>query len=158
MKAAAQRVVLSLGANLGDRHETLRSVCRALEQRYGCVACSNFYETEPVNCPAGSPPFLNACVAFDTSDSPQEVLHHCQQIEQNCGRTRSGIYGEPRLCDIDIIDYAQRCYESAELTLPHPRAHERDFVLRPLSDIEPQLILPRQSLSVAQLLQQIQQN
>lgn len=147
-----QRLIFSLGANVGDRLATLESVCDYLADIFGELYLSQVYETEPVGCPAGSPPYLNACVEVCSNLPAQEVLALCQRIERELGRTRNGVYGEPRTCDIDIVLYGEQQLCTPSLTLPHPRAHEREFVLRPLCDIDPHLILPGQSLSVSALL------
>lgn len=147
-----QRVIFSLGANVGDRLATLESVCDYMSDVFGELYLSQVYETEPVGCPAGSPPYLNACVEACTHLQPEEVLALCQRIERELGRTRNGVYGEPRTCDIDIVVYGELQQDTPELTIPHPRAHEREFVLRPLCDIDPHLILPGQTQSVSALL------
>ena len=150
-----QRVVLSLGSNSGDRLALLERACDELSAHFGDLRLSRVYETEPVGCPAGSPPFLNACVELYTALPPQELLALCQGIEHKLGRTRSGTYGEPRSCDIDIICYGESEVHTAELCLPHPRAHLRRFVLAPLCDIDPTLTLPGRSRSVAELLAEL---
>ena len=145
-------VFLSLGSNTGDRLATLESACDGLAEAFGGLRLSQLYETEPVGCPPGSPLFLNACVAVSTKHTPQQVLEICQNIEQALGRKRTGEYGAPRTCDIDVICYDDTVLSTPELTLPHPRAHVREFVLRPLCDIDPQLRLPGQALTVSELL------
>lgn len=147
-----RRVGFSLGANVGDRLATLERVCDYLADLFGSLRLSQVYETEPIGCPEGSPPYLNACVEVETDMDALEILHNCQQIESELGRTRSGVYGEPRTCDIDLLYCGSERCNSAELTLPHPRAHLRAFVLQPLCDIDPALVLPNQSLSVRELL------
>ncbi len=153
-----QRVILALGANLGKPLEQLECACDLLAEQYGELRLSQLYETSPVNCPEGSPNYLNACVEIRTLQSPIEVLKNCQAIETKLGRQRSGIYGEARSCDIDIIAYGDVRMNTAELTLPHPRAHERAFVLQPLCDIDPFYTLTGQILTVSQLLEQLPTN
>ena len=148
-----KRVGLSLGSNLGDRLATLERACDALAEAFmQPLRLSQLYETAPVNCPEGSPPYLNACVEIATDLPPEDLLKVTQGIENQLGRVRSGVYGEPRSCDIDIIYCDTDTVELPGLTIPHPRAHERAFVLRPLCDIDPALVLPGQSLTVAELL------
>lgn len=147
-----QRVIFSLGSNMGDRLAILENACDYLADVFGGLHLSQLYETEPVGCPAGSPSYLNACVEVSTDMPPQDVLELCMRIEKELGRERNGIYGAPRTCDIDIIMYGELQLQSPTLTLPHPRAHEREFVLRPLCDIDPQLILPGHSLTVSAML------
>ncbi len=130
----------------------LESACDALAEAFGHLRLSQVYETEPIGCPEGSPAFLNACVEIATELPPEALLRVTQGIEKALGRERSGVYGEPRSCDIDIIYYDTDTVNTPELTIPHPRAHERAFVLYPLCDIDPQLRLPGQSVTVAELL------
>ena len=150
-----QRVGLALGSNTGDRLALLESACDRLSELFGDLRLSQLYETEPMDCPPDSPSFLNACVEVHTALPPQEVLAHCQRIERELGRQRSGIYGEARTCDIDLLYYGELILDTPELVLPHPRAHLRRFVLQPLCDIDPTLTLPGQRVPVAQLLSQL---
>lgn len=149
------RVGFSLGSNLGDRLATLERVCDYLSDLFGALRLSQVYETDPVDCPTGSPAYLNACVEVSTTMTAQAILRCCQEIEKDLGRTRSGEYGEPRTCDIDILYYGETISSEPELTLPHPRAHLREFVLRPLCDIDPLFVLPGQQVTVQQLLQSL---
>lgn len=150
-----RRVGFSLGSNLGDRLVTLESVCDYLSDVFGALRLSQVYETEPVGCPEGSPAYLNACVEVETDMPAPEILRICQQIEQELGRTRSGIYGEARTCDIDILYCGDEIYASPELTIPHPRLLQRAFVLRPLCDIDPTLVLPGSSHTIQQHLDEL---
>ncbi len=154
-KDTEQRVILALGANLGHPLEQLERACDLLAEEYGDLRLSQLYETSPVNCPEGSPNYLNACVEIRSTQSPQEILRHCQEIEHKLGRQRTGIYGEARSCDIDIINYGELQLNSEELTLPHPRAHERAFVLQPLCDIDRNLRLAGQEQTAHELLQSL---
>ena len=150
-----RRVGLSLGSNKGDRLALIESACDRLCEVLGDLRVSLLYETEPVDCPPGSPAYLNACVEALTPLPPQEILRSCQSIERELGRTRSGVYGEARTCDIDLLYCGDCVLNTPELTLPHPRAHLRRFVLQPLSDIDRFLVLPGQTRSVAELLAQL---
>ena len=147
-----RRCVFSLGSNLGDRLAMLESACDYLADVFGGLRLSQVYETEPVGCPEGSPSYLNACVEVETDMPAEEILELCLRIEQELGRTRSGEYGEARTCDIDLICCGSETCQSATLTLPHHRAHKREFVLRPLCDLDPLLLLPGQTQTAAQLL------
>ena len=153
--ASMRRCVFSLGSNMGDRLAMLESACDYLADSFGSLHLSQVYETEPVGCPAGSPAYLNACVAVETDMPAEEILQLALRIEAELGRTRSGVYGEPRPCDIDLICCGNETQHSPGLTLPHPRAHEREFVLRPLCDLDPQLILPGQPQTASQLLEHL---
>jgi 2-amino-4-hydroxy-6-hydroxymethyldihydropteridine diphosphokinase len=127
---------LALGSNLGDRWETLSSAVRRLRAEPGLqiVAVSEFYETTPVNCPPGSGDFLNAVVAVETDRSPEDLLHLLLRIERQFGRVRSEP-NSPRTLDLDLILYGDRVINTPDLVVPHPRMHERDFVLVPLAEV-----------------------
>lgn len=133
----------------------LESACDLLSEQFGPLRLSQVYETEPVDCPPGSPAFLNACVEVLSALPPEDILRLCQSIEQELGRVRTGTYGAARTCDIDLIYCGELTCRSPELTLPHPRAHLRRFVLQPLCDIDPLLMLPGWSETAEQLLAQL---
>lgn len=147
-----RRSAFALGSNSGDRLGFLERACDCLTALFGDLRLSRVYETEPVGCPPGSSPFLNACVEVLTDMPPLELLRHGLEIENRLGRVRSGVYGEPRTCDIDLLYSGELMLSSPELTLPHPRIRERRFVLQPLCDIDPELILPGQRVTVRELL------
>ena len=124
-------VVIALGSNLGDRELNLRRAIDALPIRV--VRISPFLETEPVDAPP--PMFLNAVVTGHTSLGPHALLHALLALEKRLGRTRRGIRNEPRVVDLDLIAYGATRMRTPELTLPHPRAHEREFVLQPFGAV-----------------------
>ena len=133
-----QPSALSLGSNLGDRHAALtfaRGKVAVLPQTRE-VAFSSVYETEPVDPPAGMecPPYLNAVMLVETSLTPLELLRATQAIENEFGRVRS-VPNAPRTLDIDILFYGDVIMNTPELTLPHPRAHLRRFVMEPLAEV-----------------------
>ena len=152
---APRRVAFSLGSNCGDRLKILEQACDSLCALFGDLRLSQVYETEPVDCPPGSPPFLNACVEVFTAMPPEEIMAHCLHIESELGRKRGKVRGEARTCDIDFLYYGEMRINSPALILPHPRAHLRRFVLQPLCDIDPSLVLPGQTETVAQLLDRL---
>lgn len=121
-------VVIALGSNLGDREYNLRRAIAALPIRV--VRVSRFHETEPVDAPP--PMYLNAVVTGHTTLPPLALLDALLALERRLGRTRRGMRNEPRVIDLDLIAYGAVRMRTARLTLPHPRAHERDFVMRPL--------------------------
>jgi 2-amino-4-hydroxy-6-hydroxymethyldihydropteridine diphosphokinase len=123
--------VIALGSNLGDRAYHLRRAIRELPIRV--VRVSEFIETEPVDAPP--PLFLNAVVIGYTSLGPHMLLAALLQLEQRLGRRRTGIRNEPRIIDLDLIAYGATRMRTPTLTLPHPRAHERDFVMGPLRSL-----------------------
>jgi 2-amino-4-hydroxy-6-hydroxymethyldihydropteridine diphosphokinase len=143
---------LALGSNLGDRYATLSAAVRRLRAEPGLrvVATSEFYETAPVNCPPGSGAFLNAVVAVETGRDPHDLLQLLLHIERQFGRVRSEP-NSPRTLDLDLILYGDRVIDSPELTLPHPRMHERAFVLVPLAEIAAGVVHPTLKTPVREL-------
>jgi 2-amino-4-hydroxy-6-hydroxymethyldihydropteridine diphosphokinase len=127
-------VVVALGSNLGDRALNLRRAVHELRGVMSVVRVSRMIETKPVDAPAGSPDFLNMAVSGWTHLPPLEFLRALLAIEQRLGRVRRG-RNAPRTIDLDLILYDARRMRTRELTLPHPHAHEREFVLMPLRDI-----------------------
>lgn len=129
-----QSVLIALGSNLGDRDRHLRRAIHELRACVRVVRVSDVRETEPVDAPAGSPPFLNAVVAGFTSLTPLALLDCLNGIEQRLGRRR-GIRNAPRTIDLDLILYSGRVMRSKRLTVPHPRYLGRDFVREPLREL-----------------------
>ncbi len=146
---APSPVFLALGSNLGDREATLAAALEALPG-VRAVRKSSLYETEPVGGPP-QPEYLNQVVAGETALPPEELLPACLAVEARFGRERR-VRGGPRTLDIDILFYGDVVRESPRLTLPHPRLHQRRFVLVPLAEIAPGLVHPRLGLSVRELL------
>lgn len=140
-------VVLSLGSNLGDRLENLQEAIDALFDAPGLtfVALSPVYETEPFAPPGQSIPeqgdYLNVVVVADTRLTPETLLERVLNIENAMQRIREMRWG-PRTLDIDIVMFGDVVADDPQLTLPHPRAHERPFVLAPWADLEPDTLLP----------------
>ena len=133
----SHRVYLALGANLGDRHQILDQAIGLIEQHIGHVCSrSSYIETEPWGFNSDNK-FLNACIAVDTLRSPQELLEATQSIERQLGRTSKSMSGQyhDRPIDIDILLYDRLSIQIPGLTVPHPLMFERDFVMRPLSEI-----------------------
>ena len=134
-------VYFGLGSNVGDRAGNLKSAIKALDSDRVCVtAVSPVYETEHIG-PTPEPDYLNAVVRAETSLTPEELLERTQAIQQALGRNLTRRWG-PRTIDIDMLLYGGVSVESERLTLPHPRMRGRAFVLRPLADLEPGLVLP----------------
>jgi len=151
----ADLAFVGLGSNLGDSRDIL---FRALERlalfSVSPLLHSSLWQTSPVDCPPGSPPFINAVVGLmpKLNETPESLLSKLQDLEREFGRSRKEILNEPRRLDLDLIAFRRDTRLGRELTLPHPRAHQRRFVLQPLSEIAPDLILPGQSKTVLQLL------
>ena len=130
-RQSATTVVIALGSNLGDRALNLRRAVHALRDVMSIVRVSPIIETKPVDAPPGSPDFLNMAVSGWTHLPPLEVLRALLAIEQRLGRVRRG-RNAPRTIDLDLILHDATRMRTRELTLPHPRACEREFVLMPL--------------------------
>ncbi|CAM5273079.1 2-amino-4-hydroxy-6-hydroxymethyldihydropteridine diphosphokinase [Streptomyces fumanus] len=139
-----RRAVLSLGANLGNRLETLQGAIDALEDTPGVrvKGVSPVYETEPWGVEPGTQPsYYNAVVVLKTTLPPSSLLERAHAVEEAFHRVRDERWG-PRTLDVDIVAYADVVSDDPRLTLPHPRAHERAFVLAPWHDLDPGAQLP----------------
>ena len=137
------RAVLSLGSNLGNSAEILSSAAEALNEVSEVIELSSFYQTRPVGGPP-QPDFINAIIIIETNLAPEELLLVAQAIEGAHGRERNEntVKWGPRFLDIDLIKCDEMLINSPDLTIPHPRAHEREFVLRPWNEIDPAATLP----------------
>lgn len=150
-------VALALGSNLGDRWELLRKAVAALQQEVGSIlAISSFIETAPVGF-VSSHAFLNGAIVMKTSLSPLNLLEKTQAIERSLGRLRKHLPGEDytdRPIDIDILLYGNEtiAVEKPHLQIPHPKMHERAFVLHPLASIDPQAEHPQLHTSILELM------
>lgn len=139
---------LGLGSNLGDRQEHLLQALRGLaaDPAIKIVRGSSVYESRPVGVTA-QPDFLNMVVEIGTSHPPLSLLAACLGLEARLGRERRERWG-PRVIDIDVLAYDQLRWNDDRLVLPHPRMHERSFVLTPLMEIAPELLVNDQSVRV----------
>lgn len=146
---------VALGSNLGDSARVIREAIARL-QKFSCAPLlqSSLWQTSPVDSPPGSPPFVNAVVGLAPHDgeTPESLLAKLQTLEKEFGRQTKQILNEPRPLDLDLIAFGNELRTTSTLTLPHPRAHLRRFVLQPLAEIAPDLILPGQTETVVTLL------
>jgi len=142
---------LGFGSNIGDRRGNIEKAKMLLSQNAGIeiVLLSKFYETSPVGL-KDQPDFINAAVKIYTNLNPYELLIVCQAIERELLRIKTIRWG-PRTIDIDILLYNDIILNKADLVLPHPFMHEREFVLRPMMDIAPSLVHPTCNLTIKQL-------
>lgn len=149
------RTAVALGSNLGNRLENLRAARKAifnLANVKAPILSSAVYETEPVGCEPGAGKFLNAVVEFEYGGDPARLLEQVIQIEEALGRRRHHPQNISRTIDIDLLYCGERRINDERLQLPHPRLHLRQFVLRPLADIRPDLVLSGQTNTVSDLL------
>ena len=150
-----KRAFIALGSNLEIPAENVR---RAMSRLAAFSAepplTSSLWQTTPVDCPPGSPPFVNAVVSLEplAGETAVSLMAKLQGLEREFGRAPKKVMNEPRPLDLDLIAFGDERRCGPELTLPHPRAHERRFVLAPLAELAPNLVLPGQSKSVSQLL------
>ncbi len=149
----ASLVVIALGSNLGDRLAHLRQAREALRAVAvpESLVSSSIYQTEPVHCPDDSPDFYNAVFSFSFDGTAAELHTHTRAIEKALGRERS-VINAPRTIDIDLLLFGGEMIHTPDLQIPHPRLHLRRFVLQPLTEILPDLVLPGLNLSVSQQL------
>jgi 2-amino-4-hydroxy-6-hydroxymethyldihydropteridine diphosphokinase len=151
------RIGVALGSNLGDRLANLRAARKAIADLTGAkgsVLESPVYETEPVGCEPGAGKFLNAVLEIEYNGDPTDLLQKLIRIEESLGRDRNHARNVSRKIDIDLLYAGELNVENEQLQLPHPRLHLRKFVLQPLADFRPELILPNQTKTVRELLAQ----
>jgi 2-amino-4-hydroxy-6-hydroxymethyldihydropteridine diphosphokinase len=149
------RTAVALGSNLGDRLANLRNARKDIAALSGVrppMRASAIYETEPVGCETGAAKFLNAAIEFEYIGDAQDLLRELAAIEKLLGRPATHARNVSRTLDLDLLYFGDLEIETAKLQLPHPRITEREFVLRPLADIRPDLVLPKQTESVRALL------
>ena len=144
---------VALGANLGDRAGNIRAAVDGLTRTPGVrvTKVSGLFENPAVGGPAGSPPFLNAAAAVETSLPARALMERLLAIEAELGRERREQWG-PRSIDLDLLLYGDEVVDSARLVVPHPRMAEREFVLAPLAEIAPDAVHPASGLTAAEML------
>jgi len=152
------RTAVALGSNLGDRLGNLRAARQAILSLSNVnppILSSPIYETEPIGCEQGAEKFLNAVVEFDYEGDPTNLLEQFIRIEEALGRRREHSRNVSRTIDIDLLYCGDHNIENERLQLPHPRMHLRKFVLQPLADIRPELVLSGQKKTVSESLREL---
>jgi len=141
-KAMNADAYVALGANLGERESTLRRALEVLDEHeaVAVAAVSTLRETDPVGV-EGQPPYLNGVARVETTLAPRELLDLLLDVERGLGRVR-GERWAPRTIDLDLLLHGDAVVDEPGLTLPHPRLHERRFVLEPLAELDPSLVVP----------------
>lgn len=149
-------VFLALGSNLGDRGAFFRFAVQSLTECGFCVKqISAVYETEPVDCEDGVPPFWNCVLSGFWRGTPEDLLQECRQIERRAGRPAEHSSRQSRNLDIDMILFGHEIISTPSLTVPHPRAHQRFFVMVPLCGIAPDAVFPTLNRTAGDLLKQL---
>lgn len=151
----AKIAYIALGSNVGDSPSILRRAMDELEKlSLKPLKRSSLWQTTPVDCPPGSPTFVNAVVGLTVQpeETSSTLLPKLLAMEKEFGRRPKKILNEPRRLDLDLITFGNETSSRPELILPHPRAHERRFVLQPLNEIAPNLQLPGHRRNISQLL------
>lgn len=150
------RVGIALGSNIGRRLIHLQEA-RDVLAKYAVpgseILQSSVYQTAPVDCPANSPDFYNAVIEIEFAGTPPRLLAITQEIEQQFGRLPQTTRNAPRIIDLDLLYFGDQIVSSDKLEVPHPRLTQRRFVLQPLFDIRPDLILPGDQLTIREHLQ-----
>ena len=152
------RTAVALGSNLRDRHGNLHAARETILEFSNVsppTLSSPVYETEPVDCEAGAGKFLNAVVEFEYQGDPATLLEQLIRIEEALGRKRDHPKNVSRIIDIDLLYYGDQAIDIRRLQLPHPRIYSRKFVLQPLADIRPDLVLPGQTKTIRKLLEEL---
>ena len=152
------RIYVALGSNLGDSRDNVEHALRRLEEISDLpIKCSSLWKSTPVDCPPGSPEFINAVAELTPigGETAESFLWSLQNLEKELGRAPKKILNEARVIDLDLIAFGNEVRRTEFLTLPHPRAHLRKFVVAPLAELAPDLVLPGQKKSVRDLLSEL---
>lgn len=155
MSNSSELAFVALGSNLGDSPAIIRRAFERLQELSDePLLKSSLWETAPVDCPPGSPPFVNAMAGLvpRIGETPEILLDRLQALEKEFGRRPKKVLNEPRTVDLDLIAFGNTTRNTPRLVLPHPRARARRFVLEPLSEIAPDFVLPGETSTVRELL------
>jgi 2-amino-4-hydroxy-6-hydroxymethyldihydropteridine diphosphokinase len=149
------RIGVALGSNIGDRLANFRAARHGIANLAGVsgpLLASSIYETEPVDCEPGAASFLNAVMEFEYDGDPLDLLRKLKAVENSLGRPADHPRNISRKIDIDLLYAGDMEIDNEELHVPHPRMHLRRFVLAPLAEVRPDLLLPNQTKTISQLL------
>jgi 2-amino-4-hydroxy-6-hydroxymethyldihydropteridine diphosphokinase len=152
------RCGIALGSNIEDRLVNLREGCRracSLHEPGPPIRASSIYETAPVACEPGTMPYLNAVLEINFTGPPVALLDRLLEIEKSMGRPSKRPRNSPRIIDLDVLYAGNLVLNNPEIIIPHPRLRQRRFVLTPLAEISPDLVLPGQTHSFLQLLAEL---
>jgi 2-amino-4-hydroxy-6-hydroxymethyldihydropteridine diphosphokinase len=156
--AGAEAAIVALGSNLGDSKNLLREAMARL-RKYSTrpLLCSSLWRSTPVDCPPGSPEFINAAAALwpPPELTPEALLRSLQALEKEFGRRPKTVMNEARPLDLDLITFGREIRDTPELILPHPRAHLRRFVMEPVAELFPELVLPGWDKKISGLLSEL---
>jgi len=146
-----ERAFIGLGSNLGDRKKNIENSVDLLvgTKKANLLKRAAYYETEPIG--PNQPWFINTAIKIETSLSPEALLNRCKEVERRIGRFDTTHWG-PRLVDLDLLLFGDRVLSSEKLDIPHPQMETREFVLRPLIELEPELIHPELDIPLKELL------
>ncbi len=152
-----KKVAIALGSNLGDRSSYFDfALGRLQEEGLRELRMAQVLESEPVDCPEGSEVYLNSVAIAYWEGDAISLLELCLQIEKEAGRQRTGLLNESRFLDLDVLLIEEESYELPNLIVPHPRMCQRDFVLGPLAELQPDWRIPGIDLTVSQCLEELQ--
>jgi 2-amino-4-hydroxy-6-hydroxymethyldihydropteridine diphosphokinase len=147
---------IALGSNMGDREGNLQRAVELLVERIPgarLTARAGFYETAPVDCAPGTAAFVNSVIEIEAAVTPNQIHDHLQAVERALGRPEVREKNSPRTIDLDLLYAGDAVSDDPALTIPHPRLHLRRFVLEPLAEIRPDLLLPGMERTVRELLE-----
>jgi 2-amino-4-hydroxy-6-hydroxymethyldihydropteridine diphosphokinase len=156
--ASGMRCGIALGSNIENRLANLREGCKracSLHESGPPIRASSIYETTPVACEPGTMPYLNAVLEINFTGPPVALLDRLLEIEKTMGRPSKRPRNSPRTIDLDVLYAGNLVLNNSEIIIPHPRLHQRRFVLTPLAEISPDLVLPGQMHSVRKLLAEL---